>query len=132
MGLSCSCDSDGEWWHSPADDYQTLSTKRSRKCASCRERITVGATVLRLDCWHYPNSDIEERIYGDEVPMSPRWLCERCADLYLSITELGYCVNCGDDMRELVREYAAMQETERGHRVARASAPAASAETADA
>ena len=114
MTLSCYCNDDGEWWHVPADDFQTLATKRSRKCCSCSERIPVTSTVLRLDCYHAPNSEIEANIYGDEVPMAPRWLCERCADLYLSLTELGFCVNCGEDMRALVRDYAAMQEAKRG------------------
>jgi hypothetical protein len=115
MPLSCYCNDDGDWWHISADDFSALDTKRCRKCASCRERIPVGATVLKMDCYRQPSDSIgiEERIYGDEVPMTPKYLCERCGDLYLSLTELGYCLNLGEDMRELVLDYAEMQRERR-------------------
>jgi hypothetical protein len=62
-----------------------------------------------MDCFYfaaYPS--IKEKIYGEgnEVPMTPKWMCERCGDLYFSLTELGFCVSLDDDMRELVKEYA--------------------------
>ena len=116
MPLSCYCDDDGDWFHEPPDDFSTLDTKRCRKCASCRGRIPVGALVLEMRCWRYPNYDsIKEKNYGEgsEVPMPYRYLCERCGDLYLSLTELGFCINLGEDMRELVRDYAAMQKEQR-------------------
>jgi hypothetical protein len=115
MPLSCYCDDDGDWWHIPPNDYSVLDTKRCRKCASCGERIPVGATVLKMDCYRSPSDSmgIEESIYGDEVPMAPKYLCERCGDLYLSLAELGYCLNLGEDMRELVRDYAEMQREQR-------------------
>ena len=115
MPLSCYCDDDGDWFHEPPDDYSVLDTKRSRKCASCHDRIPIGALVLKMRCWHFPRDEIEQRIYHEdtELDMAPRYLCERCGDLYLSLTELGFCLNLGEDMRELVRDYAAMQEENR-------------------
>ena len=55
----------------------------------------------------------EEKIYGEfqgdnGVPLAPKYLCERCADLLFSLTELGYCERPWEDQRELVREYAEM------------------------
>ena len=35
-------------------------------------------------------------------------MCERCADLMFSLTELGYCAAPWEDQRELVAEYADM------------------------
>lgn len=64
-----------------------------RRCENCQEQIEPGSTVLKLACWRRPTSDIEDNIYGDEVPMADRFFCECCADFYLSITELGYCVS---------------------------------------
>jgi ferredoxin len=117
MPLSCYCDDYGDWFHEPPDDYSTLDTKRCRKCASCRERIPVGALVLKMFRYHFPRDEIQQRIYGycddAQIPMASRYLCERCGDLYLSLTELGYCLNLGEDMRELVRDYADIQR-ERG------------------
>jgi hypothetical protein len=124
MSLSCSCDGDYDWWYIPDADYSTLTTKRSRKCWSCGERIQVGALVLRCDCFRYAESEVEIRIYGEgnEVELAPRYLCERCADLYLSLAELGYCINMGDDVRELVKEYAEMQREDAARRKAGAMA----------
>lgn len=107
--LSCSCPDSGDWWYIEADDYAPLATKRSRKCCSCEDRIAVGDLTLRLDCYKSPDTDIEERIHGDEVPLRPRFLCERCADLHLSLTELGFCINADDDRLELIRQYAEMR-----------------------
>jgi len=117
MPLSCECSDDSDWFYEPPNDYSKLDTKRCRKCSSCRERILVGALVLKMRCWRYPGYDtIEEKIYGEgsEVPMAYRYLCERCGDLYLSLSELGFCMSIDEDMRDLVRDYAAMQETQRG------------------
>ena len=33
-------------------------------------------------------------------------MCETCSDLYFSLLELGFCINLGDDMSELVKDYA--------------------------
>lgn len=113
--LSCYCGDDGDWWYIESDDYAPLATKRSRKCCSCKQRIDVGDLTLRLDCFRYAEHAVEINIYGDggEVPMASRYLCERCADLHLSLTELGYCINCNDDRVDLVRQYAEMKTEER-------------------
>lgn len=112
MSLSCECDTDDcAWYYSPRD-YEPLATKRARKCCSCKARIAVGDLALPFTRWKTPEYDtIDERIYGEggEVPLAEWYMCERCGDLYLSITELGYCIDLGrDDMREIVKEYAEM------------------------
>ena len=56
-----------------------------------------------------PKHEIEERIHGDEVQMPDHFMCEECAGLHFSLDDLGYCYTVGDDVRELVREYAQMQ-----------------------
>jgi hypothetical protein len=55
-----------------------------------------------------PDSDIEVRIYGEdgEIPLASSYLCERCADLYLSLDDLGYCGQPWENQLELVSEYA--------------------------
>lgn len=114
MGLMCECDYDGDWepgmklWHGPKD-YTTLATKRSRKCCSCGDRIEVGATCAEVRRTKVPETEIEIRIYGEddaEVPISSKWMCERCAGLAFSLDDLGYCPQPWEDQRELVREYA--------------------------
>ena len=112
MPLTCSCDwdyGDYTWFYEPPEDYTVLATKRSRKC-SCGTRIVVGDLCTKFRRWRHPKYDVEDRIYGDdgEIPLAPRFLCERCSDLYWSFSELGFeCVGPDEIMPELVREYAA-------------------------
>ena len=115
MGLTCGCDSDwypepGDWfWNNAPSDYVPLPFKKRRKCCSCKTLIDVGALSIEHTRAKVPDSDIEIRIYGDdgEIPVASDWMCESCGDLYFSLSEIGYCVSPRDDMRELVKDYAA-------------------------
>ena len=116
MPLSCFCDfdpcADGAWFFHAPDDYQTLDRSRAVRCASCKALIKPGDTTIQFTRWRGVTSDIEARIYGDdgEVPLGPMFHCEPCADLYFSLSELGYeCVAPDENMHELVQEYAEMQ-----------------------
>jgi hypothetical protein len=108
MGLSCDCGGgDYAWWYEPPDDYCKLTTKRRRRCFSCKELIDIGATAAKFDRWREYRNDIEWRIYGDDVPLSPEYFCEECADLFFSLDELGFCITLteGESMKDLVSEY---------------------------
>lgn len=116
MSLTCDHDADyGDysWFYFTPDDFTQLATKRGRRCSSCGSLIKVGETVLSHQCFRHPQSDIEERIHGDEVPMATKHLCESCGDLAMNLRDLGYCVSPDDDVRELVKEYAEMTQQER-------------------
>lgn len=118
--LSCDCDTDwypepGDWFYDGPSDYTTirncapLRTRRMR-CCSCKELIDLSAIVIAFPRYKIPGSDVEIKIYGDEgeIPIATRYQCETCADLYFSLTELGFCGLPGHDQRDLVKEYAAM------------------------
>jgi len=115
MGLMCECDTDfcpepGDWyWYSSPKDYSVLPFKKRRKCCSCDELIDVNGVATKHDRVKVPDTDIEISIYGEdgEIPIAADWMCERCSDLYFSLSELGYCVSPRDDMRELTKDYAA-------------------------
>ncbi len=114
MSLTCACDYDPEpgdiCWVAPRD-YSVLATKRARKCCSCGDKITPGETVAAFHRYKVPEYQIEIDIYGDdgfEGPPRATWYhCERCADLFFSLIDLGFCIHIKDEMRALVREYAA-------------------------
>jgi len=111
MSLSCSCyePDDPEWWWFCPDDYSVLNTKRARRCKSCGEKIPVGSVIAKFERGRRSKYGVEERIWGDaDIPMAPWYHCERCADLYFSLEDLGFCVEPNDDMRELIREYATL------------------------
>ncbi len=113
MGLSCSCGDydDYDWYHfgPTGGDYTTLSTKRSRRCCSCKDRISIGDLCTRFERARGPLTDIEERICGDEVPLAPWFMCEACSDQYFNLVELGFCFSLGDNMDDLRKEYVEMQ-----------------------
>ncbi len=110
MPLSCDCDTDdAEWWWT-GRPVAPLTTKRSRKCCSCKDRIAVGDDAMELTRWKTPEyGSVAERIHGEEQPLASWWMCDRCAGLYESLDSLGFCVKAGEDMRTLARKYAEMQ-----------------------
>lgn len=108
MGLSCSCnDGDDErMFYFCPNDYIKFQRARRVRCCSCKELIDVGAICTKFQRYRSPLYDIEQRIYGDEVELSEKFMCETCSDLYFSLDELGFCYNLGDNVHKLVKEYA--------------------------
>ena len=112
MPLTCYCDWEGDIdtiWFEPPDDYSKLNTKRRKRCSSCGDLIDVGAIVIEWRRWRHPQDDVQLNIYAEdaELDLAPAYNCERCADLYWSLQDLGFeCVLGDEDMVELVKEYA--------------------------
>jgi hypothetical protein len=112
MTLSCEC-CEGEpgdtTWYGP-EDYEIFAKCRSTKCCSCGSKIKQGDVVGKFLRFKLPDTEIECRIYGEdgEIPRASWFMCEKCLDLYFSLTELGFCINIHEEMRELVRQYAEM------------------------
>ena len=110
MGLSCDCEYDAEpgdvCWSAPTDFKPHIG--RAKCCRSCKATIKSGDLEIEFRRWKIPESEVEYRIYGEdgEIPRASAFFCEKCAGVYLSLDELGYCINIDDDMRELVKEYA--------------------------
>jgi hypothetical protein len=116
MSLSCECDTD--WYPEPGDivwnspgDYTELKTKRRCRCISCKELIDIGAITIEFPRFKVPDGEIEERIYGEdgEIPRASFYMCETCADIYFSISELGYCLDDWD-MRQALKDYQQLQK----------------------
>lgn len=119
MSLTCEC---GEWDMGPGSigyylptGYTVHKGKRRIKCDSCGAAVAPGDTCTKWPRYKIPESEVEIRIYGEdgEIERSPLCHCERCADLYFSLAELGYCVDPQESMPDLVKEYAAMEKEER-------------------
>jgi hypothetical protein len=114
MPLSCGCGADYEPGMKvcyPGEDFEPLQTSKRKRCQSCNELINIGDWSVRFAIFKVPEHEIEERIYGEdgEVPRAPRYLCEKCGEIYLNLTSVGFeCVWVGEDMRELLKQY---QET---------------------
>jgi hypothetical protein len=112
--LTCDCDYDPEpgdtvWW-APAD-FSVYAGSRRVRCCSCGCMVSPGETCAEFHRFKIACSVVEEKIYGEsgEIPRASHYMCERCAGLYFSLSDLGFCVGVSDDMRALVKEYAQMQ-----------------------
>ncbi len=117
MSLSCSCEYYPEagdiMWYMP-DDYTTLTTATRKACCSCKTMIEKNAICLKFDRVKIADSDIEEKIHGEdgEIPRASWYMCESCSDLFYSFTELDFCIYPGDDMRTLPDQLKELRESE--------------------
>lgn len=113
MSLSCYCeegDGSGWWYYNPKeDDFTTLEKrgyKRRKRCASCNNLIELNSDTLEFQRAREPLSEVEENIYGYEVNLSSLFMCEHCGEIFLSLQDLGYCLNLGyQSMQEYLEEY---------------------------
>lgn len=106
----------GDSWvyYQPAD-FSVLEERKRRRCCSCAQLIEIGADCLAFARVRGVRCEYEVSRFGDggEIELAPWWMCENCGGLYYSLTDLGYCVTLGEDMRTLVGEYAAEKWVER-------------------
>lgn len=135
MTLSCECGDwypePGEWWHEGhRGTYTPLkelapARKRRPRCASCGDVIGFDDLALAFPRWRVPDADVEIAIYGEEgqIPIATWYHCERCADLYFSLDELGFCGQPGTDQRDLCQEYGEMQKEAAQNRLAGVNQP---------
>jgi hypothetical protein len=109
MGLSCGCDEwDGEGvgWFVPVG-FSILKTKKAKRCKSCNVLIKPASSCLEFKRFRYPNTEIELKIYGDDVElaMAPQYLCASCGEIFINLDDLGFCVKLGENMNSLLEEY---------------------------
>lgn len=107
--LSCECpEYDGgyhSWYYSLPDDFIKLETRRRKRCCSCQNLIDIGSDCLQFARGRNSRTDIEENIYGDEVPLAPWYMCQWCGEMFLTFEEHGFCPSIGDNMFENLQDY---------------------------
>ena len=108
--MSCNCDDYSDWYAEPGEDILPLDSEHTRRCQSCRKQIRPGDMCLRFDCWRYPETDEEIDQYDEDgkVPLPDEYLCEDCGEIYMNLTDLGYCIGLGADMCEALQDYQDM------------------------
>ena len=122
MSLSCSCDYDwdrdyGDWMYCFWDsdfDFKPLSSTRSKRCVSCKSLIPVGALCVEFERRRYAYDEIEARIKGSspedndepQIKMAPHYHCERCGEIWLNLTYIGYeCLSPTENMEDALKDY---------------------------
>ena len=111
MALACECpsDYDGEaaWYYYAPSNFNILETTKRKRCISCGKLIDIGADVLEFQRYRYPITEIEEKILGESTPVSlaSQYMCFSCGGIYLSLTELGFCVDIEVPMALTIKEY---------------------------
>ena len=108
--LSCSCpeyepDEPGEWWYFYPDDLTKFEGKRRKRCKSCHALIDLGSDCLEFKRERNPWTELEEDICGQEIPIASYFFCERCAEIYLNLTAVGYCFGPTENMEHALEEY---------------------------
>lgn len=112
MGM-CSCDcslSDGCYMHyGPSGPYPFNAGghyRRRRRCASCGKLIDFGDECYEYEIIRGPRSEYEERRFGDEIHLAPRFHCEECGDIFATLWELAFrCMSPEVPVREYLQEY---------------------------
>jgi len=109
MALSCSCDfepSDFDTFWMDHSDFKPLAGKNRKRCCSCENQISISSETMEFYRFRYSKHEIEERIYGEYVPLAGHFMCEECAGLYLALEELGYgCLDVTEPMKGYIEEY---------------------------
>lgn len=103
--LTCYCSEADEQWYIPPYDFQIFNRKRRKRCCSCKELIEIGSQCTEFIRERVAYSDIEERIYGDVVPLASVFMCEKCSEIFFNLEHLGYCLNPYNSMSDYLKEY---------------------------
>ena len=112
MSLTCGCPTDfdlapgGWYWENSSELYPMKKRKKRRRCCSCKNFINEGELQVEYTRTKITEEfSVEYWIYGEEKRIASWHECEECFNLRLALEELGFCVNLGESMRELVKEY---------------------------
>jgi len=109
MSLSCSCNEwegdPGTWAFYVPKDFINFEGKKRKRCASCKELISIGSSCLKFDRIRSPYTEIELNIMGEEIPMPPLHICEKCGEIFLNLSEAGFCLAPNENMKEALAEY---------------------------
>ena len=115
MTLSCSCDFDvydAPWYWRDVNGFHPIKSIRRKRCCSCKSHlIDHDEDALEFYRYRVPRSDVEERIYGEEVKLGSDYMCEECSGLFMALEELGYeCLDIRNPMKDYVAEYNDLRE----------------------
>lgn len=106
MELSCECGdpSDWDWYYetpSEEEEFTPLRTETSQPCSSCKKVIRVGETCMTFRRFSTNEYDEDE----NPLELEPIHMCETCAEQWLNLEGVGYCVPVDEDIMISMRQY---------------------------
>lgn len=107
MSISCNIESDdAAWWWSTNRKLIPYGQSISKRCCSCKELIKPQQHYLPIQRWRNPKNEIEERIYGDDIPLAHWFVCEACAPILVKFLDMDVHINLGvDTLHNLLQEF---------------------------
>ena len=122
MTLSCDCDydySDCDFWYEQPNDFVKFKGSKDTKCCSCNKLIEKNNTCLEFERYRNYDEELDDIDDEDEdgeyvdhsnhpVRIDNLFMCEACGEIYLNLTDIGYCVSIDDRMSVLMEEYKKM------------------------
>ena len=106
--LSCTCDDYGDfdYYFEYPEWFSTMpERKRRTRCHSCRTLLNPGDTVAEFLRYRFSDNEVDERIYGSEVPLASVYYCERCGEIFFNLEATGMCVIIGGNIRDALEQY---------------------------
>ncbi|MBU2844033.1 hypothetical protein [Acidithiobacillus thiooxidans] len=96
MTISCAIECDGAaWWWSANMRLLPYDKNRGKRCCSCGDMVRRGAKYIQVERWRDNANEVEERIYGDEVPLASWVVCESCAPIFVKFYNMNVDLGLG-------------------------------------
>ncbi|MBU2839457.1 hypothetical protein HF670_07750 [Acidithiobacillus thiooxidans] len=96
MTISCAIECDGAaWWWSANMRLLPYDKNRGKRCCSCGDMVRRGAKYIQVERWRDNANEVEERIYGDEVPLASWVVCESCAPISVKFYNMNVDLGLG-------------------------------------
>ena len=105
MSLSCDCqgfDTTSWFYHEYSEWFIPYPNKRRKGCANCKKLIAKDDDCIKFE-------RAREDMFGEWIHLAPKYLCERCGEIFLTLSNLGYCLRLGQgEVDVALAEYWAM------------------------
>lgn len=107
MSIACAIEGDNAaWYWSTNEKLRTYSVSRGKSCCSCKKMVRLGQVYLPIERFRDPHHDIEERIYGVEVPLAEWAICAECAPAFIKLHDMDVQIDLGrDNVQKLLLEF---------------------------
>lgn len=114
--LSCEYmrDDYAEWHYDQPECFIKFNRIKRTRCCSCGKLIEHQEECLEFKRMKYTDDDsIKQNIIGDIKDLASWYMCEKCGEIYLNLTDAGYFIQLqvekyNDYVKQAMEEYREM------------------------